>query len=30
MLAVVEMPSAKLLRLPEAWDKYRNPNAVGV
>lgn len=23
MLAVVEMPSAKLLRLPEEWDKYR-------
>ena len=23
MLAVVEMPSAKLLRLPDEWDKYR-------
>ena len=23
MLALVEMPSAKLLRLPEEWDKYR-------
>ena len=22
-LALVEMPSSKLLRLPEAWDKYR-------
>jgi YbgC/YbaW family acyl-CoA thioester hydrolase len=22
-LAIVEMPSAKLLRLPEEWDKYR-------
>ena len=23
MLALIEMPSAKLLRLPEAWAKYR-------
>ncbi len=23
-LALVEMPSAKLLRLPEEWDKYRS------
>ncbi len=23
MLAIIEMPSAKLLRLPEDWDKYR-------
>ena len=23
MLALIEMPEAKLLRLPEAWDKYR-------
>ena len=23
MLAIIEMPSAKLLRLPESWDKYR-------
>jgi YbgC/YbaW family acyl-CoA thioester hydrolase len=23
MLAIIEMPSAKLLRLPEEWDKYR-------
>ena len=22
-LAIIEMPSSKLLRLPEAWDKYR-------
>ena len=25
MLAVVEMPSAKLLRLPEEWDRFRAP-----
>jgi acyl-CoA thioester hydrolase len=23
MLALIEMPSGKLLRLPEAWEKYR-------
>jgi YbgC/YbaW family acyl-CoA thioester hydrolase len=23
MLAIVEMPAAKLLRLPDEWDKYR-------
>ena len=23
MLALIEMPEAKLLRLPQAWDKYR-------
>ena len=23
MLAVIEMPAAKLLRLPDEWDKYR-------
>ncbi len=23
MLAIIEMPSAKLLRLPEDWDRYR-------
>lgn len=28
MLAVIEMPSAKLLRLPEEWEKYRSSNAV--
>jgi YbgC/YbaW family acyl-CoA thioester hydrolase len=25
MLALVEMPAAKLLRLPEEWEKYRLP-----
>ena len=25
MLALVEMPSAKLLRLPDEWDRYRLP-----
>lgn len=29
MLAVVEMPSARLLRLPEEWDKYRPAAANG-
>jgi YbgC/YbaW family acyl-CoA thioester hydrolase len=24
MLALIEMPEGKLLRLPEHWDKYRN------
>ncbi|MEP6602558.1 MAG: thioesterase family protein [Spartobacteria bacterium] len=24
MLALIEMPAAKLLRLPETWDKYRS------
>ncbi|MFL6529952.1 MAG: acyl-CoA thioesterase [Chthoniobacterales bacterium] len=24
-LAIIEMPSAKLLRLPEDWEKYREP-----
>ena len=23
MLALIQMPSAKLLRLPESWDRYR-------
>ena len=27
MLALVEMPSAKLLRLPDEWDRYRSPAA---
>ena len=27
MLAMIEMPAAKLLRLPEDWDKYRAPDA---
>ena len=25
MLALIEMPEAKLLRLPEEWEKYREP-----
>jgi acyl-CoA thioesterase FadM len=25
MLALVQMPAAKLLRLPEAWERYRGP-----
>jgi acyl-CoA thioesterase FadM len=25
MVALVEMPAAKLLRLPEEWEKYRLP-----
>jgi YbgC/YbaW family acyl-CoA thioester hydrolase len=25
MLALIEMPEARLLRLPEEWDKYRPP-----
>ena len=25
MLALIEMPAAKLLRLPEEWEKYREP-----
>ena len=25
MLAIIEMPAAKLLRLPEDWEKYREP-----
>ncbi len=29
MLAIIEMPSAKLLRLPEHWQRYRvEPDAV--
>ena len=30
MLALVEMPAAKLLRLPEEWEKYRQPEAMVV
>jgi YbgC/YbaW family acyl-CoA thioester hydrolase len=26
-LALIEMPAAKLLQLPEAWKKYRKPEA---
>ena len=28
MLAIVEMPSARLLRLPEEWDRYRSAPAI--
>jgi YbgC/YbaW family acyl-CoA thioester hydrolase len=28
MLALVEMPAAKLLRLPDDWEKYRQPEAI--
>lgn len=28
MLALVEMPAAKLLRLPDDWEKYRPPDAI--
>jgi YbgC/YbaW family acyl-CoA thioester hydrolase len=28
MLALVEMPGAKLLRLPDDWEKYRQPETV--
>ena len=27
MLAMIQMPEAKLLRLPEAWDRYRQAPA---
>ena len=27
MLALVQMPDAKLLRLPDEWEKYRQPEA---
>jgi YbgC/YbaW family acyl-CoA thioester hydrolase len=27
MLALIEMPDGKLLRLPEHWEKYRNDNS---
>jgi len=26
-LAIIEMPSARLLRLPDDWEKYRAPSA---
>ena len=26
MLALIQMPSARLLRLPEEWESYRRPN----
>jgi YbgC/YbaW family acyl-CoA thioester hydrolase len=28
MLALIQMPEAKLLRLPESWERYRLPNSV--
>jgi YbgC/YbaW family acyl-CoA thioester hydrolase len=30
MLALIEMPEGKLLRLPEQWEKYRNDDSPGV
>ena len=30
MLALIEMPAAKLLRLPESWDKYRGLEGEGI
>ncbi|HEX7518170.1 MAG TPA: thioesterase family protein [Chthoniobacterales bacterium] len=27
MLAIIQMPEAKLLRVPEDWDRYRNTDA---
>ncbi len=30
MLALIEMPEGKLLRLPEHWEKYRNDDSVPV
>jgi YbgC/YbaW family acyl-CoA thioester hydrolase len=26
MLAIIQMPEAKLLRVPDEWDRYRSPN----
>ena len=28
MLAIIEMPAGKLLRLPEHWEKYRHPGPI--
>jgi YbgC/YbaW family acyl-CoA thioester hydrolase len=30
MLALIEMPEGKLLRLPEHWEKYRNDDSADV
>src|SRR6266508_1248104 len=30
MLALIEMPEGKLLRLPEHWEKYRNDDSIRV
>jgi YbgC/YbaW family acyl-CoA thioester hydrolase len=27
MLAIIQMPEAKLLRVPDDWDRYRLPNS---
>lgn len=27
MLAIIQMPEAKLLRVPDEWDRYRLPNS---
>ena len=27
MLAIIQMPEAKLLRVPDDWDRYRVPNS---
>ena len=27
MLAIIQMPEAKLLRVPDEWDRYRNTDA---
>jgi len=27
MLAIIQMPEAKLLRVPDAWDRYRLPSS---
>jgi hypothetical protein len=27
MLALIEMPEGKLLRLPEEWERFRAPEA---
>jgi YbgC/YbaW family acyl-CoA thioester hydrolase len=28
MLAIIQMPEATLLRVPDEWDRYRNPESV--
>jgi len=30
LLALIEMPAGKLLRLPESWEKYRSPRNGGL
>lgn len=29
LLALIQMPEAKLLRLPESWESYRGPETAG-